>query len=140
MLSFISILVLHTCLILFFFLMIRRPPRSTRTDTLFPYTTLFRPVGADFLRHSLGHLDQQASPVLDRAAIGVGAHVRRLAQELVEQIAIGAMHLDTVEARLARVGGRRPEILDDAGDLVRSEENQSELQSLMRITYAVFCL
>src|SRR3546814_20843123 len=45
--------------------------------------------------------------------------VRRLAQELVEQIAIGAMHLDTVEARLDRVGGRRPEILDDAGDLVQ---------------------
>src|SRR3546814_16867080 len=105
MLSFISILVLHTCLILFFFLMIRRPPRSTRTDTLFPYTTLFRSVGADFLRHSLGHLDQQASPVLDRAAIGVGAHVRRLAQELV-----------------------------------RSEEHTSELQSLMRISYAVICL
>src|SRR3546814_9297006 len=140
MLSFISILVLHTCLILFFFLMIRRPPRSTRTDTLFPYTTLFRSVGADFLRHSLGHLDQQASPVLDRAAIGVGAHVRRLAQELVEQIAIGAMHLDTVEARLDRVGGRRPEILDDAGDLVqRSEEHTSELQSLMRISFAVSC-
>src|SRR3546814_4051867 len=70
-----------------FFLMIRRPPRSTRTDTLFPYTTLFRSRYARF-----------SAPVI--AAIPAGA-----------------------------TGGRD-----------RSEEHTSELQSLMRISYAVFCL
>src|SRR3546814_5049500 len=86
----------------FFFLMIRRPPRSTRTDTLFPYTTLFRsPLPACVMRHH------------------------------------------------PRIGGRRSNVgcLDrDRGIArqpmgpVRSEEHTSELQSLMRISYAVFCL
>src|SRR3546814_9295636 len=81
---------------LFFFLMIRRPPRSTRTDTLFPYTTLFRSVVAIArLRDDAGHV---AEDVLD--------------------------HLD---GRVLERG-------------VRSEEHTSELQSLMRISYAVFCL
>src|SRR3546814_20330349 len=75
---------------LIFFLMIRRPPRSTRTDTLFPYTTLFR-----------SH---------ERA--GYGKH-----QGIFDAVCIGL--LDT---------------------LTRSEEHTSELQSLMRISYAVFCL
>src|SRR3546814_1634748 len=70
----------------FFFLMIRRPPRSTRTDTLFPYTTLFRSVLGQF-----GHR----------------------------------------HAACARV---------EARGIRRSEEHTSELQSLMRISYAVFCL
>src|SRR3546814_1474796 len=76
------------CLLYFFFLMIRRPPRSTRTDTLFPYTTLFR----------------------------------------------------SKDARIERAGagpfGQRPGEARDP----RSEEHTSELQSLMRISYAVFCL
>src|SRR3546814_9293380 len=83
----------------FFFLMIRRPPRSTRTDTLFPYTTLFRS-GAR------------------------GAHPRR---------DIGRRFED------ARTRDRRggPQSRVRAS---RSEEHTSELQSLMRISYAVFCL
>src|SRR3546814_2280237 len=86
-----------------FFLMIRRPPRSTRTDTLFPYTTLFRS--------------------------------RRVRHQLVQRC--------QVEARGHRIDRRR---LAGAGQLheaelgVRSEEHTSELQSLMRISYAVFCL
>src|SRR3546814_4257075 len=75
-----------------FFLMIRRPPRSTRTDTLFPYTTLFRS-------------DRAGAGVAD----GSAAALRR--------------------RRAARLRGTR-----------RSEEHTSELQSLMRISYAVFCL
>src|SRR3546814_20555887 len=74
--------------VFFFFLMIRRPPRSTRTDTLFPYTTLFRSLSAT-------------------------------------------------------TGSRRVWILDHetrAFQPFRSEEHTSELQSLMRISYAVFCL
>src|SRR3546814_13483510 len=77
----------------FFFLMIRRPPRSTRTDTLFPYTTLFRSPG-------LVHV----------AADDAGIDLEEGAADV----------LDEGEAR--------------------SEEHTSELQSLMRISYAVFCL
>src|SRR3546814_19119907 len=72
---------------LFFFLMIRRPPRSTRTDTLFPYTTLFRSI--DPFRRVADTCPQAASVVINPN---------------------------------------------------RSEEHTSELQSLMRISYAVFCL
>src|SRR3546814_10965959 len=83
----------------FFFLMIRRPPRSTRTDTLFPYTTLFRSLRAIF-------------------RVVVPAFVDRLMQ------------------RLGRVGARTFFVRLS----FRSEEHTSELQSLMRISYAVFCL
>src|SRR3546814_1243469 len=81
--------------------MIRRPPRSTRTDTLFPYTTLFRS-----RRHAARLAD---STGLSRDGDG---HGRR---------------------QLHPVG-------DDAAGRLRSEEHTSELQSLMRISYAVFCL
>src|SRR3546814_5773020 len=74
--------------------MIRRPPRSTRTDTLFPYTTLFRSPG---------------DPPVDR---GCGC---------------------TAGRRCPHAGGV-------AAQDLRSEEHTSELQSLMRISYAVFCL
>src|SRR3546814_1092054 len=80
----------YTYCLCFFFLMIRRPPRSTRTDTLFPYTTLFR---STWSRRS----GSQAAP-RDRAPRRDGPRGRR------------------------------------------SEEHTSELQSLMRISYAVFCL
>src|SRR3546814_8138303 len=84
--------------------MIRRPPRSTRTDTLFPYTTLFRSPCAGG-RPRAGHRRQQ---------MGRGGRPRADAE-----------------------GDRGP-----AADLAaaRSEEHTSELQSLMRISYAVFCL
>src|SRR3546814_4923633 len=87
--------------------MIRRPPRSTRTDTLFPYTTLFRSAG-------------RAAPRLGargggRPHAGAAAGPRRQA------------------ARLCRAAA-------DHGGHGRSEEHTSELQSLMRISYAVFCL
>src|SRR3546814_16232075 len=73
----------------FFFLMIRRPPRSTRTDTLFPYTTLFRSV----------------------------EFIGRFEEALATEAARRGVH-----------------------GVIRSEEHTSELQSLMRISYAVFCL
>src|SRR3546814_14675566 len=93
----------------FFFLMIRRPPRSTRTDTLFPYTTLFRSlVGECRPVHALR---------TDRFAVGLYHHQQ-------------GEHL--VKARACRCG--------QAGEHFRSEEHTSELQSLMRISYAVFCL
>src|SRR3546814_10736806 len=95
------------------FLIIRLPPRSTRTDTLVPYTTLCR---------SVRHLrDFQDRPRRDDLFRG------RLAQRLCR-----------------RADGRSGHARHDAGDgretLARSEEHTSELQSLMRISYAVFCL
>src|SRR3546814_3613401 len=109
--------------------MIRRPPRSTRTDTRFPYTTLFRSIhlhqpqpgkaaedtGSDPLSHRVDHAraagsrappDRDDPPVADQ-------HGRAF-------------------YRLSSIAGRDP--------AARSEEHTSELQSLMRISYAVFCL
>src|SRR3546814_973885 len=91
--------------IFLFFLMIRRPPRSTRTDTLFPYTTLFRS-------------QHFPDPELWRPSLHQSMPRRRPSCP-------SCSHAD-------RVG-----IQDDR---IRSEEHTSELQSLMRISYAVFCL
>src|SRR3546814_13712793 len=97
------------CVIVFvFFLMIRRPPRSTRTDTLFPYTTLFR---------SSARSRRPAS--------------RRLRHRLRARRHIAPDGVDH---------SRRPYRQTALNDQLRSEEHTSELQSLMRISYAVFCL
>src|SRR3546814_9759949 len=92
--------------------MIRRPPRSTRTDTLFPYTTLFRS-GFPVLAAIERYID-----LFDTAAARPGK-----AADVIEPL---------VQQRLA--AGRR------RNHGFRSEEHTSELQSLMRISYAVFCL
>src|SRR3546814_9562801 len=93
-----------------FFLMIRRPPRSTRTDTLFPYTTLFR-------SHEL------RTPL--NAIIGFS---EMLTSELFGPLpAKQADYLRDIHSSGQHL-------------LKRSEEHTSELQSLMRISYAVFCL
>src|SRR3546814_2159072 len=97
--------------------MIRRPPRSTRTDTLFPYTTLFRadPLGAPVpttFRMRAGLRDGAGVVAADQAA-------RALGRAACAAPGAAAGH------------SRRPR---------RSEEHTSELQSLMRISYAVFCL
>src|SRR3546814_9562713 len=104
--------------------MIRRPPRSTRTDTLFPYTTLFRSlhefeVAQGKVRlHVLG-IDHQG------AALGLaGGSVVADAGELQAQCVMTKAVLRVQRDRLSK----------------RSEEHTSELQSLMRISYAVFCL
>src|SRR3546814_8340283 len=102
-----------------FFLMIRRPPRSTRTDTLFPYTTLVRSVWRARQLHRPGH--------------GRNAHLGGARGGQSERVP-GAGRL--VSAGPGRAAGRyRP-----GGAFPRSEEHTSELQSLMRISYAVFCL
>src|SRR3546814_5331073 len=98
---------------MFFFLMIRRPPRSTRTDTLFPYTTLFRssacvipPIIMVYIfGEEYGH-DYTVYNLLGSAVVLLGLYWMGNSQEAHE----------------------------------RSEEHTSELQSLMRISYAVFCL
>src|SRR3546814_10345329 len=80
--------------------MIRRPPRSTRTDTLFPYTTLFR-------------------------SLVEGAKRQKTPNEIALDILLAAMTIVFLVACVT---------------LLRSEEHTSELQTLMRISYAVFCL
>src|SRR3546814_8730576 len=99
--------------------MIRRPPRSTRTDTLFPYTTLFRSRGrrpAEFGRTDAGG--------------GAGAAAGRAADRLHRRRRLPVrLHHPVARPDRAR---RHPQ--------GRSEEHTSELQSLMRISYAVFCL
>src|SRR3546814_2454479 len=102
---------------MFFFVMIRRPPRSTRTDTLFPYTTLFRSKHGKAPKIPMLKVDGVFGPktkdALRRAVAGFGrANVEN-------------------GMALARF---------DKFARQRSEEHTSELQSLMRISYAVFCL
>src|SRR3546814_6791318 len=94
--------------------MIRRPPRATRTDTLFPYTTLFRSARSR-------ECDGQTEHDLDQLAEAA----RRVAEG--EREAGGDDDDDRYDARHRPLDGR-------------SEEHTSELQSLMRISYAVFCL
>src|SRR3546814_18213504 len=102
----------------FFFLMIRRPPRSTRTDTLFPYTTLFR----------------SRFQVADRRVGGqipLACRRRRFSRATLiikDDLAPGG-HVFP-HRRVCQIGMIQ----------ARSEEHTSELQSLMRISYAVFCL
>src|SRR3546814_1353456 len=113
---------MSTLLFVFFFLMLRRPPRSTRTDTLFPYTTLFRSFRpAQRRRQPPGAPPARARRETGRPRRGV----RR------SQPGDGGWPAGGTEGR------RR---LRAAGPEVRSEEHTSELQSLMRISYAVFCL
>src|SRR3546814_3044256 len=105
----------------------RRPPRSTRTDTLFPYTTLFRSGrGKRALRPLLLRLRCRAQ-IGGEVAAGVAL---RRAGDLLR----GAGGHQAAAA-VAAVGA---EVEDPVGG--RSEEHTSELQSLMRISYAVFCL
>src|SRR3546814_3475063 len=99
-----------------FFLMIRRPPRSTRTDTLFPYTTLFRSVA------TLGNTWYLTYTAVSPYGVGVGM-------------------MSTADWNsFDKMGLVLPPHNKDCALFERSEEHTSELQSLMRISYAVFCL
>src|SRR3546814_7031216 len=123
--------------------MIRRPPRSTRTDTLFPYTTLFRSV-----RRAIDGVDHR-DQALAFAAGQDGAEQWNLAEKIVDRIGrhhdAGKVDGVPVEVDVA-LGGQSQRGAVDAHQLgrrpavVRSEEHTSELQSLMRISYDVFCL
>src|SRR3546814_962736 len=122
--------------------MIRRPPRSTRTDTLFPYTTLFRS------RASLKKEVREASGALEVR----GASTHNL-KDVDVDIPLGVLVVLTGVAGSGKssliqgsIAGQEGVITVDQGAIRgsrrsnRSEEHTSELQSLMRISYAVFCL
>src|SRR3546814_6835398 len=116
--------------------MIRRPPRSTRTDTLFPYTTLFRSFpGFQGIAALLG-----AAPLN-----GTGNNGSTFAQRSTNYAIFTHNSFDIVEDALtltvgARYTHEKKTLSGDANFTNRSEEHTSELQSLMRISYAVFCL
>src|SRR3546814_10064890 len=104
--------------------MIRRPPRSTRTDTLFPYTTLFRSLPAElaarFVEKDCARRMIPGEAALEYREVVLTQHESRI----LLSSAAGNVHGFEVPFRAC----------------LRSEEHTSELQSLMRISYAVFCL
>src|SRR3546814_5568231 len=121
--------------------MIRRPPRSTRTDTLFPYTTLVRSLVCVTQDEQGVH----AALLCQARALGFAQYQQRCGPGVGEHARTGH-HRDGHE-RVARwsagsgvhcMGVGLPLHIDPVS--VRSEEHTSELQSLMRISYAVFCL
>src|SRR3546814_3300105 len=95
--------------------MVRRPPRATRTDTLVPYTTVFRSQAAEDLKETLARREKAA--------------IEKIAQS--ETQALQEVRAQAVDIAIAATA----KLLSD-----RSEEHTSELQSLMRNSYAVFCL
>src|SRR3546814_2073305 len=111
--------------------MIRRPPRSTRTDTLFPYTTLFRSRG-----DQPGAVSGHDGKSQDRSLMPEGSGAQRSAAPFCLSSGI-------TNSQTAPVGGKlsfTSAFSWRAISFSRSEEHTSELQSLMRISYAVFCL
>src|SRR3546814_1051282 len=117
--------------------MIRRPPKSTRTDTLFPYTTLFRTVEITrmALRERGRDKPARARMAEPDADVDDGPDLRtRIA---ATGIAVTDLQ-PTGPDRLEQAGWS--ELIDHVRTGHRSEEHTSELQSLMRISYAVFCL
>src|SRR3546814_8661677 len=130
--------------------MIRRPPRSTRTDTLFPYTTLFRSysslceariqilasleqfldrVDRNLQARLVGTVEFDLDDLLDAARADLHRHAHIQAIDAIFAVDIGGAGQDAL--LVAQIG---------FGHSDRSEEHTSELQSLMRISYAVFCL
>src|SRR3546814_4733165 len=105
--------------------MIRRPPRSTRTDTLFPYTTLFRSELRWLEYGQRLRLQQRNIAAADSGSVAQALLARAWDAAAVCGVDLGAL----------RTGAPMP-----TRRTRRSEEHTSELQSLMRISYAVFCL
>src|SRR3546814_2117702 len=116
--------------------MIRRPPRATRTDTLFPYTTPFRSDVGRRLPGSRRLLELDQPGLARRLRHGLHGDARRLGELREDVLVEGVLEVAAVDADLQRAVLRA----QDARHRQRSEEHTSELQSLMRISYAVFCL
>src|SRR3546814_947566 len=117
--------------------MIRRPPYATRTDTLFPYTTLFRSISAGSLADALDQLAAQSKvQIIYPADLVRGMRSPAISgrqdwrQALEKLLAGSGLEWQLVNETTVAIRKAAP----------RSEEHTSELQSLMRISYAVFCL
>src|SRR3546814_6873241 len=121
--------------------MIRQPPRSTLTDTLFPYTTLFRSVLQQMASPFAGAIDFYAALREAKVPAQISLYPgETTATDETHLFHIPSNRLRAMQENLAWfdfwLRDRRDRDLDDR----RSEEHTSELQSLMRISYAVFCL
>src|SRR3546814_10275852 len=114
---------------MFFLFTLRRPPRSTRTDTLFPYTTLVRGISAT-RKDAVIRIENLVGRAIFAAdlqpAVVAKAELSRYIEPARPDIFVAAFILNRILAETQVAG--------------RSEEHTSELQSLMRISYAVFCL
>src|SRR3546814_8632857 len=126
--------------------MILRPPRSTRTDTLFPYTTLFRSKSLVPVLNPDGSvaLDHEEFPRPETTAEGLAALKPSFDAIADFDLGDGVTFRKQIQRRYPGLGfkgvhhaGNSSGVVDGAA---RSEEEQSELQSLMRSSYAVFCL
>src|SRR3546814_5918454 len=118
-----------------FFLMIRRPPRSTRTDTLFPYTTLFRSSNEDHILNLEAYYSTRADDEnMHYDQNSEWESLDNLQNQISESNDVGF----TIEGDYVQPFSEKSRL--EAGFRAdRSEEHTSELQSLMRISYAVFC-
>src|SRR3546814_10866744 len=120
--------------------MIRRPPRSTRTDTLFPYTTLFRSSWSPAT-----NLDAPSSPTTKASPLVSTTYVLTVTNEN-GCTASDTMHVAVLDKMIIPSAFTpNADGMNDAWEILgitdyRSEEHTSELKSLMRISYAVFCL
>src|SRR3546814_1438841 len=127
--------------------MMRRPPRATRTDTLFPYTTLFRSAAGKLVEHGRPQcrIDQFALLRAGGRVVGVGIamlqhdRVGGMRRQGCSQVGLRALRNHGEGKRRPAGGGAVEQPFQRRAGL-RSEEHTSELQSLMRISYAVFCL
>src|SRR3546814_11821478 len=126
------------CFFFFFFLMIPRPPRSTRTDTLFPYTTLFRSayIAEELEKNPLLETGDSSPDISEPESTDSSEIPENTSTDLL----LEGGHGDT-DNPLDVDYDAETFHHDSAADMPsRSEEHTSELQSLMRISYAVFCL
>src|SRR3546814_4659104 len=133
------------CVVCFFFLlMIRRPPRSTRTDTLFPYTTLFRSEGTSCAGKICAPARSPAACFFSDC-VGPPSGLLCFRQKVLVPRMPHSPKLCLDSARLFadEVAAESQSVFlsmaSPAFSTARSEEHTSELQSLMRISYAVFC-
>src|SRR3546814_6484622 len=120
----------------------RRPPRFTRTGTRFHYTTLFRlvwhvlaAVGAD-----AGFGCRRGAAQFEAGAFARAGALVATTQFLKRHLPVEAVEAGPVQVRIGTADGAHGISVKPAGAAWRSEEHTSELQSLMRISYAVFCL
>src|SRR3546814_4627361 len=110
--------------------MVRRPPRPNRTDTLFPYTTLFRSGRASSAQLIGRYTPSRRRAMLAAMILDLEARLIDAALDMADRIIGGSFTRGNNKQRKSYAGTTRD----------RSEEHTSELQSLMRISYAVFCL
>src|SRR3546814_4248825 len=125
--------------------MLRRPPRSTRTDTLFPYTTLFRSWVHFVTNSAMGNWIIMETAPFEPTAKLINASAMKQSLDATGKVALQvnfATDSTVIEASSKPQVDQVVQLLQDDPSLrlSRSEEHTSELQSLMRISYAVFCL